>query len=65
MRGQLNLKKVLDNAKKRFDIRSRIIKAFEDNTFSLSEKILHRNQAEEKKRKNKNRKKKKKQFLVG
>ena len=52
---------VLNNAKKLFDIRSKIIKSFEDGTFLLSRANLHKEQAEEKKRK----RKKKKEFLVG
>ena len=36
------------NAKKPLDIRSRIIKAFEDGIFPLSQEILHKEQAKEK-----------------
>ena len=38
---------VFNNAKKLFDIRSKIIKAFEDGVFSLFKENLHKKQAEE------------------
>ena len=39
--------KVLNNAKRLSDIRSSIIKAFEDGVFPLSKEVLHKNQSEE------------------
>ena len=47
---------VLNNAKKLFDIKSRIIKAFEDGIFPLHKENLHKEQAEEKKKRRKKRK---------
>ena len=45
---------VFDNAKKLFDVRSKIIKAFEDGILPLSKENLHKKQAkEEKEEKNK------------
>ena len=42
-------KEVFNNAKKLFNIRSKIIKAFEDGIFSLSKENLHKEQAKEEK----------------
>ena len=49
--------KILNNAKKLFDIRSSTVKAFGDDIFPLSKEDSHKNQAEEKEEK-------KKQFLI-
>ena len=48
---------VFKNAKKLFDIRSKIIKAFEDAIFPLFNENLHKEKVEKEK--------KKKQFLIG
>ena len=48
--------RVFNNANKLFDIRSRIIKAFEDGIFPYSKENLHKEETEEKK---------KKQFPIG
>ena len=41
---------VLHNAKELFDIRSRVIKAFEDGIFSLNKENLHKEQTKEEKK---------------
>ena len=43
---------VFNNAKILFDIKSRIIKAFEDGIFPLSKEVLRKEQAKEEKRRN-------------
>ena len=48
-RKQTLKEEVFNNAKKLFDIRRKIIKAFEDGIFSLSKENLHKEQAKEEK----------------
>ena len=43
---------VFNNAKILFDIKSRIIKAFEDGIFPFSKEVLRKEQAKEEKRRN-------------
>ena len=55
---KLNSKEeVFDNAKKPFDIRSKIIKEFEDGIFPLSKENLHKEQDKEEKEEEKKRRK--------
>ena len=48
---KIKSKEVLHNAKELFDIRSRVIKAFEDGIFSLHKENVHKEQTKEEKKK--------------